>query len=166
MSKGELIPRELAEQQGILFLLYMKPYLKNRLICGSIRRKEPMVGDIDIVLVPKYNEGDQLLRAISDFSDKGLTSGTGNRNVLFTKEGMPFNVMIVKEEDFESATLHFTGSKAFNIKCRVMAKTRTGWKLNEYGLWKGNKRIAKTELGILECIHMEQFIDPITRSFK
>lgn len=165
MSKGYGIQREVAEECGKAFLSYIKPYAKKALICGSIRRMEPYVGDIDVVVVPKAADNDRLLRAMSDFSDRGLTSGTGSRNVLFTKTGLPFNVMVVKEEAFEAAVLHFTGSKVFNIKCRAKAKIRN-WKLNEYGLWKDNKRVAKTELGILECIHMDNFIKPETRSFK
>ena len=38
--------------------------------------------------------------------------------------------------------LHHTGSKTFNIKIRVHAK-KMGLKLNQYGIFKSNKKISK-----------------------
>jgi DNA polymerase (family 10) len=37
--------------------------------------------------------------------------------------------------------MYFTGSKAHNIALRGLANDR-GWKLNEYGLFDGQRRIA------------------------
>ncbi|MEJ2436069.1 MAG: PHP domain-containing protein [Pseudolabrys sp.] len=51
----------------------------------------------------------------------------------------------VPEESYGAALMYFTGSKAHNIALRNIAVDRK-WKLNEYGLFSGKRRIAgKTE---------------------
>jgi len=68
----------------------------------------------------------------------------------------------VKEEEWGAALLYFTGSKNFNIRMRNAAIAK-GWKLNEYGLWDGDKLIAgKTEEEIFEALGWE-FVEPTAR---
>jgi DNA polymerase (family 10) len=55
--------------------------------------------------------------------------------------GLQVDLRIVPEESFGAALLYFTGSKAYNIELRRRAIGR-GLKLNEYGLFKGEQRIA------------------------
>jgi DNA polymerase (family 10) len=47
----------------------------------------------------------------------------------------------VPEESYGAALMYFTGSQAHNILLRGLANER-GWKLNEYGLFSGERRIA------------------------
>jgi hypothetical protein len=47
----------------------------------------------------------------------------------------------VPEKSYGAALLYFTGSKAHNIALRALANEH-GWKLNEYGLFAGRRRIA------------------------
>jgi DNA polymerase (family 10) len=47
----------------------------------------------------------------------------------------------VPEQSYGAALLYFTGSKAHNIALRGLANEH-GWKLNEYGLFSGKRRIA------------------------
>jgi DNA polymerase (family 10) len=51
------------------------------------------------------------------------------------------DVRAVPEESYGAALLYFTGSKAHNIALRGLA-THHEWKLNEYGLFAGKRRIA------------------------
>jgi DNA polymerase (family 10) len=46
-----------------------------------------------------------------------------------------------EEASFGAAMMYFTGSKVHNIALRKRAQ-KEGWKLNEYGLFEGEKRIA------------------------
>ena len=46
-----------------------------------------------------------------------------------------------RKESYGAALLYFTGSKAHNIALRGLANDRD-WKLNEYGLFSGKRRIA------------------------
>ena len=50
-------------------------------------------------------------------------------------------VRAVPERSYGAALLYFTGSKAHNIALRGLANEH-GWKLNEYGLFAGKRRIA------------------------
>ena len=72
--------------------------------------------------------------------------------------------MIVSPEFVESAILHLTGSKMFNIQCRKIART-LGFRLSQYGLLNDSgEKVAKTELEILEVLGMLDFHNPVTRS--
>ena len=131
-------------------------------LCGSIRRKKDWVGDIDIVVVPK-NLND-FINSINELKDIIILS-KGMRNIrLIQKEnGIQIDFMIVSEDEFESARLHFTGSKYFNIRCRAKAK-KLGYVLNEYGLWSNNGEIVeRSENGILKALNMEKYLNPIYR---
>jgi DNA polymerase (family 10) len=54
---------------------------------------------------------------------------------------MDLDVRVVAAESFGAALNYFTGSKAHNVALRRLAQERH-LKLNEYGLFRGNRRIA------------------------
>jgi len=69
---------------------------------------------------------------------------------------------IVEEESFGSALQYFTGSKEHNIEVRKIA-IKQGYKLNEYGLFKGEERIAgRSEEEVYKALGM-QWIPPELR---
>ena len=51
------------------------------------------------------------------------------------------DLRVIPEMSWGAALMYFTGSKAHNIALRNIANAR-GWKLNEYGLFDGDRRIA------------------------
>jgi DNA polymerase (family 10) len=51
----------------------------------------------------------------------------------FAYRGVPVDVTLTSAKLWGAAIMHFTGSKDFNIGCRVLAKDR-GFKLSQYGL--------------------------------
>jgi DNA polymerase (family 10) len=57
------------------------------------------------------------------------------------RSGLQVDLRAVAEESYGAALLYFTGSKAHNIALRSIANARN-WKLNEYGLFAGRRRIA------------------------
>jgi DNA polymerase (family 10) len=57
------------------------------------------------------------------------------------RSGLQVDVRAVAEESYGAALLYFTGSQAHNIALRGLAVHR-GWKLNEYGLFSGKRRLA------------------------
>lgn len=67
-----------------------------------------------------------------------------------------------REASFGSALLYFTGSKETNITMRKIA-IRKGLKLNEYGVYRGEERVAgKTEEEVFRSLGM-QYIEPELR---
>jgi DNA polymerase (family 10) len=110
---------------------------------GSVRRRKETVGDIDILVVVDKPEN-----AIERFE---LPEG-----------GIKADLRFVGPESYGAALLHFTGSKTHNVALRGLA-IRKGLKLNEYGLWRGEKLIAgKTEEEIYDALGL-QYIEPEMR---
>ncbi len=145
------------------FIKSQLTYAKKIELCGSYRRGCESVGDLDWVIVPKLGDELKLINQIHQLAKKVLMSGQ-KKVAIVGASGIQADFMIVGEDIFESAVLHSTGSKIFNIKCRARAKNR-GWKLSQYGLTdKSGKKIGRTELGILESISMSKFINPKDRS--
>jgi len=100
-------------------------------VCGSYRRGKSTIKDLDIVVM------------CDDFYK--LTKGIdclwhGRTKTSFVIDGMQVDFRRATEETWVTMVLYFTGSREENIRLRSIAKRR-GWKLNEYGLWNGDKRI-------------------------
>jgi len=66
---------------------------------------------------------------------------------------------VVEEDSYGAALQYFTGSKGHNIHLRGIAKAK-GLKINEYGVFKGKKKIAgKEEKEIYRSLGMS-WIEP------
>jgi DNA polymerase (family 10) len=100
--------------------------------CGSLRRMAETIGDIDITVAATapaaVTEAVVGHRLVADVVLSGET-----KTSFLTYTGLQVDVRIVAHDQFGSATLYFTGSKAHNIALRQRAIDR-GWLLNEYGL--------------------------------
>ena len=118
-------------------------------VAGSIRRKKPTIGDIDIVVLtskPEIVAGKFVkISFVKEVLGKGKEKAT-----IISKEGMQVDLRFFSKENFGSGLLYFTGDKQHNIWLRKIA-IKKRWKLNEYGLFQGKKRIAgKNEEEIYE----------------
>ena len=72
------------------------------------------------------------------------------------------DIIIVPYESLPTALLHFTGSADFNQKIRLYAK-KLGYMLNEYGLFKGKKRImVDSEKDVFDKLNLK-YIPPNER---
>jgi DNA polymerase (family 10) len=61
------------------------------------------------------------------------------------RSGLQIDLRAVEPAVYGAALQYFTGSKAHNVELRTIAQAQ-GYKLNEYGLFKGTRRVAgKTE---------------------
>jgi DNA polymerase (family 10) len=75
---------------------------------------------------------------------------------------MDADIRVLHEESFGAASQYFTGNKDHNITLMRIAQEK-GWKLSEYGLFQGNKRIAgKAEEDVYEELGL-QWIPPELR---
>src|SRR5690606_24088198 len=74
------------------------------------------------------------------------------RSAAVLKSGLQVDVRLVPEESYGAALYYFTGSKAHNVHVRRLAMAR-GLKMNEYGVFRGRKRIAgDTEPSVFAAI--------------
>ena len=123
-------------------------------ITGSLRRRKPLVHDIDILAATKENE--PVMNFFTGLSIVKRVLAKGNtKSSIITDKGLQADLRLVDKERFGSALLYFTGSKEHNIMLR-RAAIKKGYKLSEYGLFRGDKLIAsKTEKEIYEKLGLE-----------
>jgi DNA polymerase (family 10) len=111
---------------------------------GSLRRMQETIGDVDILVASR--KGEAILRAFTALPFVRSVLGSGDtKGSILTDRGRQVDLRVVEPAAYGAALHYFTGSKAHNVKLRGIAKDR-GLKVNEYGVYRGGKRIAgKTE---------------------
>jgi len=136
--------------------------VKEAIACGSVRRREETIGDIDILVLSENNK-----KVVEFFTNlpivKRILAEGETKAAVITKDNMQVDIRIVDENSFGSALQYFTGSKEHNIHLRKIA-IKKGMKLSEYGLFKGKRQVAgKTEEEIYRKLGM-QYIPPELRT--
>ncbi|HEC88245.1 MAG TPA: DNA polymerase/3'-5' exonuclease PolX [Thermoplasmata archaeon] len=139
----------------------IKPYVKKIDLAGSIRRRKETIGDIDILAVS--NNVEKVMNVFTGMKrvEKVLAKGITKSSIRL-KSGVQVDLRVVEKESFGSALQYFTGSKEHNVELRKIA-IKKGYKLNEYGLFKGEERIAgENEKEVYKALGM-QWIPPELR---
>ena len=122
---------------------------------GSVRRLKETIGDLDVVVAADSPAAPMQFLAEHPRIDKVLAQGETKQRVRFkpltscyTPAGarslLEMDLRVVPPASFGAALQYFTGSKEHNIVTRRLAQQQ-GWKLNEYGLFDGEKAIAGAE---------------------
>lgn len=137
------------------------PEIKKIIPAGSLRRQKDTVRDIDILVCS--DNPNKVIKTFTGLENvKDVLAHGQTKSSVRTKENIQVDCRIVPDESFGAALLYFTGSKDFNIKLRQIA-IKKGLKLNEYGLFKDDKRIAgKTEEEMLKNLGLS-YIEPELR---
>jgi DNA polymerase (family 10) len=130
-------------------------------ICGSYRRRRETVKDLDVVVSTKKPES--IMRAFVEMSGVAEVVARGKtKSSVRLGDGMSVDLRAVSRAEFPAAVLYFTGSKEHNVALRGRAQ-RMGYKLNEYGLFKGNRRLkAGDEAAIFRKLDLD-YIEPELR---
>ncbi|MDD1426349.1 DNA polymerase/3'-5' exonuclease PolX [Dolichospermum sp. ST_sed9] len=126
---------------------------------GSLRRMKETIGDIDILVAGKNGQKivDYFIKM--DGVIQVLASGDTKASVMLKTEtsAVQVDIRIVEAKSFGAALQYFTGSKEHNVKIRSLAKEE-GFKVSEYGVYKGNKQIAgKTEQEVYKVLGLPWF---------
>lgn len=120
-------------------LAYLQPVVLGAGIAGSLRRGKPVVRDVDLLAsAPQPRDViEHFARApaVEEVIGKG-----GTKCSVRLSNGLQVDLRVVAEDEYAPALLYFTGSKEHNVVLRGRAVKR-GLSLNEYGLYKGKKRI-------------------------
>lgn len=129
---------------------------------GSFRRRQETVGDIDLLVIGKDHK--KIIDHFVNHPEAVHVTAHGDTKGSFIMEGdQQVDLRVVDKESWGSALQYFTGSKEHNVKLRGFAKEQ-GIKLNEYGAYKGEEKVAgETEASMYECLGM-QYIPPEMRS--
>ncbi|MFY9461744.1 MAG: DNA polymerase/3'-5' exonuclease PolX [Candidatus Sungiibacteriota bacterium] len=130
----------LPEIRAMVKMIKAFPEIEQVAVAGSTRRMKETIGDIDILAISdqpgKAMERFAGLPQIAHIYAKGST-----KTMVKLKNGLDADIRVVPKESFGAALNYFTGSKDHNIVLRELA-IKKGWKLNEYGLFKGKKMIV------------------------
>jgi DNA polymerase (family 10) len=109
---------------------------------GSFRRAKETVGDIDILVTADSSKA--VIGRFTGYQDvREVVSSGAKRASVILRSGLQVDVRVVAEESYGAAVQYFTGSQAHNIAIRRLGQER-GLKINEYGVFRGNQRIAGT----------------------
>jgi len=121
---------------------------------GSYRRRQETVGDLDIVAHARH-PGALIERFVQYPDVQEVRAHGGTRASVLLRQGIQVDLRVVPAASYGAAMHYFTGSKSHNIVLRRLAQER-GWKLNEYGLYQGDERIAgATEHSIFAALGMD-----------
>ena len=123
-------------------------------IAGSLRRWQETIGDVDILAISE--DPPKTCDYFAKMPEVGHVYAHGDTKVLVRlKMGIDADLRVVPKESFGAALQYFTGNKDHNVEVRKIA-IKKGYKLNEYGLFKGKKIIAaRSEEEIYEKLGME-----------
>jgi len=128
---------------------------------GSLRRMRENIGDIDILATGPDKE--KIIHTFVHLPEvkQVLASGETKASII-VEGGIQIDLRVVEEDSYGAALQYFTGSKAHNIHLRGIAKAK-GIKVNEYGVFKGEKKIGgKDEKDVYRTLGIE-WIEPELR---
>ncbi|OGI64250.1 MAG: DNA polymerase III [Candidatus Muproteobacteria bacterium RBG_16_60_9] len=109
-------------------------------IAGSYRRSKETVGDLDLVVTA--TDAATVMDCFVAYEEvKNVLAKGSTRATVILKCGLQIDLRVVEPASYGAALLYFTGSKAHNIEVRRLAQER-GLKINEYGVFRGDQRIA------------------------
>ena len=147
LEKAKAIAEELVEM--------LKPACERIVVAGSIRRQKPEVGDIELLCIPRFDEGIDLLertlgyfmlRQVFDYrrDRRGrITYGPKNKLLLHKPSGIGVDIFSTDEECWWVALVVRTGGRDTNIEIASRAKEQ-GMRFHAYG--QGFTRADGSEL--------------------
>lgn len=169
------IPLTKAEHAAKVIVERLQPFCARIEIAGSIRRRRPYCGDIDLVALPKEDGHSAAeLRARIVDGKEVIQNGPQNIHVRLTN-GIELQVFLARPQhsdllstipsNWGSLLLLRTGSREHNIRLVERAKA-IGRKWSTYeGVFEGNKLIAsESEEAIFDALKLP-FTPPHLREY-
>ncbi len=110
---------------------------------GSFRRRRETVGDLDILVAADDAESaDQAVKRFVEYPEVQDVLAQGETKASVRLRGGPqVDLRVVRPKEYGAALMYFTGSKQHNIELRKIAQAKD-LKLSEYGLFRGEQRVA------------------------
>ncbi|MBW2996014.1 hypothetical protein KY332_01805 [Candidatus Woesearchaeota archaeon] len=149
-SKGRIPYKQaITIARRIIKQLEGKPFINKISIAGSLRRRKPLIRDIDIIA--SSTQPEKVINAFTKIRDiqKVLAKGPTKATIILTN-GVQADLRVLPPKSYGAGLFYLTGSKNYNIEMRKIA-IKKGYKLSEYGLFdkKTGKMIAgRTEQSI------------------
>jgi len=146
-------PRPVAAQYADALLEYMRAGkdVKEAEWAGSLRRRKDTVGDLDLLITARRAEPVTQRFLAYPEAEQVLAHGA-TRAAIRLRSGLHVDLRVLEAGSYGAGLYYFTGSKAHNIAVRRLAQAH-GLKLNEYGVWRGDTRIAgRTEREVARAL--------------
>ena len=148
----------------MLGVIRSAPGVQRASLAGSVRRRQELVGDIDLIASAPDVEPvfDALVHAPGVASVMGR--GESKCSVRLTAGDLQVDLRVLPDEDFATALHHFTGSRAHHVRLRGLAQDSRELKLSEWGVHRkdGSKVQVLDETALYALLGM-QFIPPELR---
>jgi len=135
-----LLPEAETHATALIEYLRAGSGLTNLEVAGSYRRRKESIGDLDILVTTKRPQA--VIERFAAYPDVAEVASRGDTRVTVQlRGGLQVDLRVVEPAAYGAALLYFTGSKAHNIELRQIAQDKK-YKLNEYGVYRGTRRIA------------------------
>jgi DNA polymerase (family 10) len=146
---------------GLTDYLKTLPGIGQAVVAGSFRRRKETVGDLDILVTAK--KGTAAIEHFVQYDEvEEVTAKGTTRATVILRAGIQVDLRVVPEASYGAALHYFTGSKDHNIAVRRIAQAK-GLKVNEYGIFRGSKRIGgRTEEEVFKVAGLP-YIEPELR---
>ncbi|WP_235823644.1 DNA polymerase/3'-5' exonuclease PolX [Azohydromonas sediminis] len=147
--------------EALVAALAAVPGVERVVPAGSLRRRRDTVGDLDLLVTVRGLSGVMERFTTLPQVRQVLAKGRTRASVVLAS-GLQVDLRVVPAAEFGAALVYFTGSKAHNIALRRLAQAR-GLKINEYGVFRGEERLAgDTEASVYAAVGLP-FIAPELR---
>lgn len=145
------IEKKLSEVAGV----------KYAVAAGSVRRMKETIGDIDYIVAA--SDPEPVMDFFTKMPEVHEVLGRGPAKAFVRlASGIDADLLVVPEESWGSALQYFTGSKEHSVELRKIAIAK-GLRLNEWGVFKGERRVAgRTEEEVYKLLGL-QWVPPEMR---
>ena len=150
IRKEAMVDLQRAEKIAAEAIKWLSPYCQRIEVAGSVRRRKPVVNDLDLVVIPcdRWGLDSALVRL-------GKYKMSGNKIAWVEMDSISLDIYFATPETWATLLLIRTGSKENNIRLCSLAKKR-GWHLSASGdglFDETGKRIAgDSEESIYEAL--------------
>lgn len=126
--------------EALITELKKSPGVTAVVAAGSYRRAKETIGDLDILVTAR--DGSPVMDRFVSYQEVAdiLAHGETKASVRLAS-GLQVDLRVVPEESYGAALQYFTGSKDHNVVLRQLAQQQ-GLKINEYGVFRGDVRVA------------------------
>ena len=144
-QERHLLSAALPVAEELLARVREHPAVARAEIAGSLRRWRETIGDLDLVAAVPHARRAEVAGLFAGLpgTEEVLASGETKVSTRLAA-GFQADLRMVEPEEFASALHHFTGSKEHNVALRTRAR-QAGLTVNEYGLFRGEERLAVKE---------------------
>jgi DNA polymerase (family 10) len=152
-SDAQRVLRPVAAQYGEELVAYLRelPGVRQVALAGSFRRCRETVGDLD-ALVAADDPRTVIERFVAYPNAAAVLAKGRTRAAIRLGSGLRIDLRVLTHSSYGAALHYFTGSKAHNIAVRRMGRER-GLKINEYGVFRGTRRIGgRNEQDVFDAV--------------